>query len=187
MITLALLASASAADVSVGVLAGSASAALSAGAEVETASDPDQSLQVRTELGLYARTLGASFPLAATPSAEVAWTFPVGRARLGPAVVADVLITGPSEQSCSMGYGCRYWTSWDQGVLVVPGVGGGLRWSRQGQRVGVDLGFAIQPIWHYDIGVPIPRTDLDIHLPSGLILGADVSRFEGSVSVGKML
>jgi len=52
---------------------------------------------------------------------------------------------------------------------------------------GIDLGLGFQPLWYYDMGIAVLRTDLDVRLPEGLIIGVDLSRFEAAVSLGAAL
>ncbi len=190
------LASASAApiDAALSGAAGIYAGLPGAGLELEASSGADAVLQLRGSLGAFGRVhawpteADAFYPLVATADLELAVGRPVGRyARVGPALALDTLLLHGAEQDCG-GEACRF--GFFLGGPSGPGLTGALavggRWSRHAEHT-LELGFALEPVWIYDMGLIVPRTDLDWTRPDGWRIGAKLDRHEIAVEVGHTL
>ncbi len=196
MLLLALAtASAAPIDTAVSGAAGFYAGQPGAGLELEATSGSDAALQLRGSLGAFGRVrawpaiANTFYPLVATADLELAVGRPVGRySRLGPALALDTLILHGAEQNCG-GNPCRRFATF-LGRSDGPGITGALavggRWSRHTEHT-LELGFALEPVWMYDRGLIVPRTDLDWTRPDGWRIGAEVDRHEIAIELGHSL
>ncbi|MCB9777707.1 MAG: hypothetical protein H6742_04015 [Alphaproteobacteria bacterium] len=129
---------------------------------------------------------------AATTSIELGLDFHLGRrgrARLGPFGGVDGAWMASKENSCSMGWGCKFWNFVDMDPLGFAfDFFGGVAWTTNAaepRRPGFDLSLALQPAASYDMVWPVLRTELAVRTGKGWWIGAELSRFQGTGRLGK--
>ncbi|RME21851.1 MAG: hypothetical protein D6798_17235, partial [Deltaproteobacteria bacterium] len=154
-------------ETSLGVAGGWFADTPAAGVALETTAGAAGPWQARFDGSLLSRVprYAGTTPLAGYAELELTAALRLSPAdRLGLSLTGELMATGTRDQDCSPGLGCRWNTTAEVGpALLIPNWAPGLRWARRTARGGgLNLGVAPQLVWHYDMGVPLLRIDLDV-------------------------